>query len=639
MEIVRSRARVECNTAAAAHRAERGTQQRSAHSFTKVHERSSDDDVKRATSSSSTMATAVTLQPLSLRLEDIQHSDDPERIPADSEPTVNSALSYDCESSAERMTNNHETVVRMAQDSPQAACGVSDNDEMDAAMDEILALDENDDEILVSQPGYAGIDNLGNTCYMASSLQMLASVEFFVQSIHEHTTSHETKNKLLESFLELTQQLKNGKTVLIDGFKSIIDERSPLFVGFEQQDAHEFITTLLDLMDVECKKKTSEISDDEETSQNLAAMEETEHTEQVTETRCEEDLVDVPNPLRESPLPSMGSASKRPRTGEHEFSVFHEETSYGLCRSASFSTLDNEGIGELLHGTPTLCREKRSMSVVDSPPRPRCKLIGGRMNAEGVTLIPYLSELRESDVSVRNANRMDRSSTILEDDSGNDETEQETATSISPVDSSFLMTCRARLTCDSCKYTRTQKETFSHLSLEISSESGSVEDGLRRFFAPERRECKCEKCFAETATRTVVITDLPKCLLLHFKRFIVDYSSGYMNISYRKNRSQVAFDDKLLLQEDAVLNEFLDCDCTPDASERLSMSYNLRGVINHIGASASCGHYTADCNRPNLDGEYEWYRFNDEIVQNIEPSVAMERSQSTAYLVLYELQR
>lgn len=215
---------------------------------------------------------------------------------------------------------------------------------------------------------------------------------------------------------------------------------------------------------------------------------------------------------------------------------------------------------------------------------------------------------------------------------------------VSPVNSHFKTCVRVRLTCDSCKFTRTHNETYLHLSLEIGPNSGSVEDGLRRFFSPETRDIKCEKCFCETASQSMEIVKLPRALLVHFKRFIVDVSPDYTSITYRKNQSPVAFGDCLtLLDEDAgVLSEFLAPDCETPVMKPFQQpqGYSIRSVVNHIGSSASCGHYTADAYRM-VDGDdkkREWMRFNDSFVSNISTKQALEESLQTAYMVAYELE-
>jgi ubiquitin C-terminal hydrolase len=190
---------------------------------------------------------------------------------------------------------------------------------------------------------------------------------------------------------------------------------------------------------------------------------------------------------------------------------------------------------------------------------------------------------------------------------------------------------------------------------DVDCSCGSnIEDGIRRFFAPCTQELKCEKCFCETATQSMEITKLPPVLLLHLKRFIVDYSSDWSSISYRKNESAVYLNDNLSVHNDSgALSEFLASDCritshmnheTTATDKSFSLSsqmctstskYVLRSVVNHIGSSANCGHYTADAQR---GGEQsEWFRFNDACVTPISMTDAIEQSKQTAYMCLYEL--
>jgi ubiquitin C-terminal hydrolase len=222
--------------------------------------------------------------------------------------------------------------------------------------------------------------------------------------------------------------------------------------------------------------------------------------------------------------------------------------------------------------------------------------------------------------------------------------EQQESAPTSPVDSYFTTQVRVCLTCDSCKYTRNKTETYLHLSLEIGATSGSVEDGLRKFFAPETREIKCEKCFCETAQQTMNITKLPRAMLLHFKRFIVDVSPDYTSITYRKNQSSVSFEEHLNFDDDGVLADFLATDVslpdTPTSQSRTRTrptGYRIRSVVNHIGSSASCGHYTADALLRYGD-DREWTRFNDASVSKISTHNATAQSSTTAYMIMYELE-
>jgi ubiquitin C-terminal hydrolase len=172
-------------------------------------------------------------------------------------------------------------------------------------------------------------------------------------------------------------------------------------------------------------------------------------------------------------------------------------------------------------------------------------------------------------------------------------------------------------------------------------DSTSVDDVVRKFFAKERREIKCEKCFAESATQSTEILQLPKLLLLHFKRFVVKVSADYSDISFEKNSSSIAFAPVISIEDD--LEDYMANDCLPTQQD--CDRYHIRSVINHHGSSVNFGHYTADALRitpveHDADGrtKREWYRFNDDLVTKISESQAIQESSRSAYLVLYELE-
>ena len=147
------------------------------------------------------------------------------------------------------------------------------------------------------------------------------------------------------------------------------------------------------------------------------------------------------------------------------------------------------------------------------------------------------------------------------DDDNEDDMKNETGV-VSPIDTTFTTEVRVRLTCDSCKFTRTHKETYLHLSLEIATPTAiddmyssndecglSIDDAYVASFAPCSQELKCEKCFCETATQCMEITKLPPVLLLHLKRF-VDYSPDWSSISYSKNQSAIYLNTDLSVYDD-----------------------------------------------------------------------------------------
>ena len=501
-------------------------------------------------------------------------------------------------------------------------------------------------------PALGGLTNLGNTCYIASALQMIASLDHFVENVRDCHPDYldgeddeEDRNisavALRSAFLDMMRRLQTGETVHPGHFKTAIDERSPLFVGYRQQDSHEFLTTLLELLDDDYKKKRDEDLEDSGESSGDVPMDQSENVS--------EDAPESIGPQRVDETPAIVERRSVPKI--HRFS------------KSSFSKLDVDDIRLLLQDTPfpadSMDHESSSpalipLTEISTIPGSHCKLVGGRMSTSDVILTPFLgSENAESEQPFL-SNSPQRNNGIAENDTASqlsqhseEEDSSSTAMAVSPVDSYFTTEVRVRLTCNSCKYMRTHKETYRHLSLDIGSshhDSSSILGGIRNFFAPEKRELKCEKCFCPTATQTSEITKLPRALLLHFKRFIVEVSQDYSSVSYRKDQSPVHFDSCLSLDENAgVIGEFLASDCSLPESNRSSVStqpsYSIRSVVNHIGSSAGSGHYTADAHRRyGTDNKRQWTRFNDDFVSLVDCKEVTKDSFATAYLVMYELE-
>jgi len=534
-----------------------------------------------------------------------------------------------------------------------------------------------------------GLSNLGNTCYMASALQMIASLESFVDRLQETEPEAPASDNLRAHLLDTLRCLARGDTVRPMQLKEAIDERSSLFTGYRQQDAHEFLTTLLDLLDEDYKREDTS-PEEEEQQQQAEGMDTAEAGGKAEETASAEpeasteDAMEVEQTAVVEPYsPSKKARTEEPSSSSDDSSNEEMEESSessaleGLLKLSaplnefhqSFSELDVDAIGRLLHGNSDDTLLPPEVSTVSTSPVTVSpyKLVGGRMNTADVVLTPYGNEDDDynsnSNESSQQAhpslattpNTASPNTSMVTDDDEDDEPDKV----LSPIDETFTTQVRVRLTCDSCKYTRCHKETFWHLSLEIGENTATtIEDGLRKFFGPCRNEVKCEKCFGETATQTTEITSLPPALLLHFKRFIVDVSPDYTEISYRKNRSTVLYDPMLAVAEEegGILSEFLAPDCVlpksssgstrknnskksghDNAGTSSSPKYSLRSVVNHIGSSASCGHYTADAAIQQQQEPPQWTRFNDSFVSRISATEAIEQSRQTAYMVLYEL--
>lgn len=218
------------------------------------------------------------------------------------------------------------------------------------------------------------------------------------------------------------------------------------------------------------------------------------------------------------------------------------------------------------------------------------------------------------------------------------------------ISSLFAGQHASRLRCITCHNTSTTYEAFYSISVEIpKSGQGNLPDCLRSYCQEERLSgdevwkcphCKCER----EATKQIILTRLPQCLVIHFKRF-----SASKTESARKIHTAIDFPLYNLSMDHYVIPRPVGASTStstanpPLAADPATTSpytYDAYAVLRHIGSSGNGGHYVSLVRDA---GRGCWRKYDDERTVDFDPAKLRDKegrgggmTNAEAYIVFYQ---
>ena len=481
----------------------------------------------------------------------------------------------------------------------------------------------------------SGIQNIGNTCYLGSSVQCLKYTSLLCSYLSENNfdTNSIGEGKVITEFAKLIQALgTDGNCVTPNKFKKTIDKYTSQFPLNKQCDAHEFLLFLIDKLHDEIPSKDLEI-DKLFYGKFTSAIEcEGCHKSSISNEPFMCISLPIDGIIEDVPLivqtntqglfsiickiDDEGITIKDLKVKISSTLMINDLEIYLLITNNEIEKLDdNLKVGEIL----SLGKSWRLYGIENTISTNDDLLIKLDIGKQSSTLfLRYPREVIENEIELRSYLK----SIVADPFSTKKSLESPeynfsfmkglihtTQKGLSYLRIELKPLCRSSYFFDITD--RLPYITISYLRYKTEPEDyGSLEGCLRCFTGVERLHGKnqwsCESCHkSNDANKKIDYLQLPKILIIHLKRFKI-----------RCKKSRVKISKFVNFPMNLTLSKY----------DKQDVKYRLYGVINHVG-EIERGHYTAYCKRD------AWMQFDDNKVNPLnEDNVATEN----AYVLFYE---
>uniref|UniRef100_A0A8W8LFE3 Ubiquitin carboxyl-terminal hydrolase n=1 Tax=Magallana gigas TaxID=29159 RepID=A0A8W8LFE3_MAGGI len=497
--------------------------------------------------------------------------------------------------------------------------------------------------------GLTGLQNLGNTCYLNAAVQALSNcpplTRFFLDC--SAYVRPERSPMLSKNYMKLVNEIwhkKRPSYVIPNGVVTGIKVVHPMFRGYSQQDAQEFLRCFMDQIHEELKQPlVTDDDDDEETSGDKT---ETNHHRQLSgdsnsSTQSEEcyESCDSGNSseknLTDSTLLNKENQNQCPN------SIVSGGKTYIQVNNSD----QDSGAGDSIASKDS---DTQSNKMMKQGGRGKEPSDGGKGDTEKSS-----SRTRKFSENV-DSKKSQYSSKASLGPKGNKKNVQYRSVISDIFDGKILSSVQ----CLTCERISTTKETFQDLSLPIPTKDHlhmlhghntstltkvgacgeakqgwfswmfgwmrnwfigptiTLQDCLAAFFSADELKgdnmYSCEKCKKlRNGLKFSRVLELPEILCIHLKRFRHEFYSS-------KISSYVSFP-----LDSLDMKKYLHRDCSSQVTV-----FDLHAVICHHG-TAGGGHYTAYCLNYLND---QWYEFDDQYVTEVEVGQVIN---CEAYVLFY----